>query len=510
VIANAKRLQSRILIQCAREEISRNVATDGFILVENNNNKIVSSLGWKLLELGGTQGIQAVVSIILARILSPDEVGTIGLITIFITIANTFVQSGFATALIQKKDVEDDDFSSVLWVSLAFAVIMYAILYVCAPLVADFYEMPILTDLLRVTGIILFPGALASIQTSYVSRNMQFRKLFIGSLIAVIISGVIAIAMAIKGFGVWAMSAQQIIYWFALMIIMLFLIKWKPRLTIAFDRVKEFLNFGWKILAAGLLDTIWTNIYGLVIGKKFSAAELGGYNRGEQFPKLIATNLGTAVQSVMLPAYSKVQDEKETLRTMLKATITYSGFILCPMMAGLIAIAKPLISLLLTDKWLFCVPYMQILAVSYSLWPIHTANLQAVNAQGRSDLFLKIEIIKKISGIIFLCISIRFGIIAILVLKTVNEFVCAWLNASPNKKLLDYGFGKQLKDMLPSYICSAIMCIAALAVSLTGLSGILLLLVQIIVGVAVYIGLSLIINKKTTLEIYEYCLRLKR
>jgi len=457
---------------------------------------ITTNLLWKILELGGTQGIQAVVSILLARILTPSEVGTIGLITIFLTIANTLVQSGFATALIQKKDVNDDDFSSVLWVSCGFALIMYAILYLCAPLVADFYEMEILTSLLRVTGIILFPGALSSIQTSFVSRNMEFRKLFIGSLISVVISGTIAIIMALRGFGVWSMSWQQIIYWFVLVIVMTFLISWKPRLVLVWRRVKEFLSFGWKILVAGLLDTIWTNIYGLVIGKKFSAAELGGYNRAEQFPKLIATNLGTAVQSVMLPAYSKVQDEKDRLRIMLKGTIRYSAFFLLPMLAGLFAIAEPLVKLLLTDKWLFCVPYMQILCISYMFWPIHTSNLQAINAQGRSDLFLKLELIKKISGITLLLVSLPLGIIAILIFKTVNELICAILNSSPNRKLLSYGFGHQILDMLPSFICSAVMAAVAMLLMLTGLTGILLILLQIIVGIIVYVVLSYFINRE--------------
>lgn len=470
---------------------------------EKEKNKIVSGLLWKLLELGGTQGIQFVVSVILARILTPDEFGTIGLITIFITIANTFVQSGFATSLIQKKDVYDDDYSSVLWVSLAFALVMYVILFFTAPLIAGYYEVPVLSSLIRVTGIILFPGALVSVQTSYVARNMQFRKLFTGSLIAVIISGAIAVFMAMRGAGVWSMSMQQIIYYFAMMIVMLFLISWKPKFVLALNRVKEFFSFGWKILIAGLIDTIWTNVYGLVIGKKFSTAELGGYNRGDQFPKLIATNLGTAVQAVMLPVYSKSQDDKENLRDLLRSTVKFSSFFLLPMMVGLIAVARPLVSVLLTDKWLFCVPYLRILAVSYALYPIHTANLQAINAQGRSDLFLKLEIIKKVSGIIFLVLGLQFGIIPMLILKTVNEFVCAIINTHPNRKLLDYGFLKQMIDILPSIICSVLMGVCASAVTLSGLTGVLLLVLQIAVGAASYLVFSLIINRDVVLKFKE-------
>lgn len=464
---------------------------------ENGNRKIISGLLWKLLELGGTQGIQLVVSIILARILSPEEFGTISLITIFITIANTFVQSGFATSLVQKKDVYDDDYSSVLWVSLLFAAVMYAVLFFAAPFIAEYYSVPVLTSLIRVTGIILFPGALVSIQTSYVSRNMQFNKLFTGSLVSVIVSGAVAIIMAARGFGVWAMSAQQIVYYFIMMFVMLIIISWKPKFVIVFSRVKEFFSFGWKILTAGLIDTIWTNVYGLVIGKRFSTAELGGYNRGEQFPKLIATNLGAAVQAVMLPVYSKSQDNKDDLKSLLQATVKYSSFVLLPMMAGLAAVARPMISLLLTDKWLFCVPYLQILAVSYAFYPIHTANLQAINAQGRSDLFLKLEIIKKISGILFLIIGLRFGIIAMLILKTVNEVICAVINSHPNKKLLGYGFISQIKDILPEIISSAIMYAAVFAVTLSKLNGAILLLIQIITGIAVYLLMSLLINRKT-------------
>lgn len=463
---------------------------------EQVKSKIAPSLLWKILELGGTQGIQFIVSVILARILSPDEFGTIGLITIFITIANTFVQSGFATALIQKKDVRDDDYSSVMWISLAFAAVMYMILYFAAPFISDYYGIPLLVSLIRVTGIILFPGALVSIQTSFIARNMQFRKLFIGSLAAVILSGAAAIILANNNAGVWALSVQQIIYYFAMMFVMLFLISWKPKFIIALDRVKELFSFGWKLLAAGLIDTIWTNVYGLIIGKKFSTAELGGYNRADQFPKLIAANLGAALQSVMLPVYSTIQDDKSDLKKMLQSTIRYSSFILIPMMAGIAAVAKPLVSVLLTDKWLFCVPYLQILAIGYAVYPIHTANLQAINAQGRSDLFLKLELIKKISGIIFLFIGLRFGILIMLALKTVNEFVCAVMNAHPNKKLLGYGFIEQITDILPTIICSAIMLGAVRALDSFGLSGILLLAVQIIVGAAVYIGLSAIVNKE--------------
>ena len=465
------------------------------------SSAIGSNLIYKLLELACTQGIQFVVSVVLARILSPDEYGTISLITIFITIANVFVQSGFSMALIQKKDADDSDYSSVFCISMVLAALLYGVLWLSSGWIARYYETPILKPLLKATGIILFPGALVSIQSAYISRNMQFRKLLVASVIAVIFSGTGAIVLALQGAGAWAMSLQQIIYYFVLAAVLLVMIAWKPRLRCDISRVRSLFSFGWKILVSGLLDTLWSSVYGLVIGKQFSAADLGGYNRGEQFPKLIASNLGSAVQAVMLPAYSDVQDEKERLRAMLADTIRYSVFFLFPMMAGLIVVARPLVIVLLTDKWLFCVPYLQLMCLYYALYPVHTANLAALNAQGRSDLFLKLELMKKVSGIIFLLLGLRHGIIVMLVYKVANEFICAYLNIFYNKKLLGYGALLQIKDMLPAALCSVGMAVVALLPAklslFAGISQIGLMCVQILCGVIAYALFSLLFNRKT-------------
>ena len=466
-----------------------------------SSGAIGNNLIYKILELACTQGILFAVSVVLARILSPEEYGTISLITIFITIANVFVQSGFSMALIQKKDADDSDYSSVFCISMILAALLYLVLWLTSGWIARYYETPILKPLLKVTGIILFPGALVSIQSAYISRNMQFRKLLIASVIAVIISGTGAIILALRGAGAWAMSLQQIIYYFVLAGVLLVMITWKPRLRCDLIRVKVLFSFGWKILVSGLLDTLWNSVYGLVIGKQFSAADLGGYNRGDQFPKLIASNLGSAVQAVMLPAYSNVQDEKERLRAMLADTIRYSVFFLFPMMAGLIVVARPLVIVLLTDKWLFCVPYLQLLCLYYALYPVHTANLAALNAQGRSDLFLRLELMKKVSGIFFLLIGLKHGIIVLLIYKVVNECVCAYLNIYYNKGLLGYGALSQIKDMLPATLCSLGMAAtAALPAGLpafAGIAPILLMAVQILLGVISYAILSLLFNKKT-------------
>ena len=471
--------------------------------MNERRGQIGSSLIYKLLELASTQGVQFVVSVILARILSPEEFGTISLFTIFITIANVFVQSGFATSLIRKETADDADYSSALYTSLGLALLMYGILALLAPVIADYYETPVLTGLIRITAVILFPGAVVSIQSAWVSRNMRFDRLLAASVIAVAVSGVAAIAAALSGWGVRAMALQQILYYFVLMAALFLLIPWRPKACFEIGRVRQLFGFGWKILVSGLIDTVWSGVYGLVIGKQYSQADLGGYTRAEQFPKLIATNLSAAIQAVMLPAFARVQEDREELRSLLRRTIVYSAFFLFPMMGGLLAVARPLVSLLLTDKWLFCVPYLQILCLVYALWPIHTANLQALNAQGRSDLFLRLEILKKISGLCFLLAGLRFGILGMLWCKLANECVCAYLNVCHNRALLSYGFGQQLRDTAPAALCSFGM---ALAVRLIGRSGaalgpLPLLLCQIAAGILIYLLLSLALNRKTVTEL---------
>ena len=468
-------------------------------------NTITSSFFWKLLELTGSQGLQFVVAIILARLMSPDEYGTIAMITVFITIANVVVQSGFATALIQKKEIIDIDYSSVFVISMLLSAAMYIALFIAAPYIALYYDMQVVGLLLRVVGIVLFPGAVISIQTAYISRNMEFKKLFLSTMVAVVISGVVSIYMAYVGFGVWAMAALQIVYYIALMLTLLVVVKWKPSFSYSRDRLKMLFSFGWKMLVSGLIDTIWTNLYSLVIGKKFSSRELGGYNRAEQFPKLIASNLSSAIQSVMLPVFSKSQDYIDNLRAMAKQSIKLSAFAVFPMMAGLVAISKPLVYVLLTDKWAFCIPYLRILCIGYALWPVHITNLQIMNSLGRSDMFLKAEIIKKLIGIVILIYSIKYGIAIMLILKTADEFICSIVNGLPNKRLIGYGILEQYKDMLRPAVCAVIMGICVYTISFAGLSDAFTLVLQIAVGVVVYAVVSAAFNREEILYIIEIC-----
>jgi len=483
--------------------------------------KVAHGMFWKLMELAGAQGIQFVVALLLARLMTPSEYGTISLIMIFITIANTFVQSGFATALIQRQEVKEEDYSAVLRICLVLSFAAYAALFFAAPFISDCYKTPVLVPLLRGMGIVLFPGAVISIQTAYVSRNMNFKKLFQSTIFAVIVSGIVSVSMAWQGYGVWAMAMQQIIYYFALMAGLFLTVSWRPGKASGFQKIRELYSFGWKIMVSGLIDTVWQNVYGLIIGKRYSQADLGGYNRGEQFPKIIASNFSSAIQSVLLPAYSKNQDDAVRLKSMMKRSIKLSAFVIFPMMAGLIAAAYPLIRALLTDKWLFCVPYLRILCLSYAFWPVHVTNLQMMNALGRSDLFLKLEIIKKAIGIVILLISLRYGIIAMLWMKAFDELICSFINAYPNRKLVSYGIGEQYGDMMPSAVCSAVMGAAVWSLQQAGtaLSGmpvlksfpnLSLLILQIAAGILIYAGLSVLLNRESVDYLKETVKELKK
>ena len=456
----------------------------------DDRSTIISSLLWKLMERGGTQGIQFIVQIVLARLLLPEEYGIIALITIFLAIANVFVQSGFNTALIQKKDADETDFSSVLYLSLFVAGGLYIILFVTAPLIANFYLEPQLIPVLRVLSLTLFFGAINSIQYAVVSRTMQFKRLFFSSLSGIVVSGIIGITMAYWGFGVWALVGQQLINNLIISIILWFTVKWRPQLVFSMKRVNRLFSFGWKLLCSSLLDTIYNNVYGLVIGKIYNSQTLGYYNRGNQFPSLIVTNIDGSIQSVMLPVLSANQEDKTRVKNMVRRAIVTSSFIIFPLMMGLAVCAEPLVKILLTDKWLPSVPFLQLMCLSYAFWPIHTANLQAINALGRSDIFLKLEIIKKSIGVVALCISIPFGIYAMVGSQAAVSLISTFINAWPNRKLLSYSYKEQWLDIMPSFLLSLLMGVVVYSIKIVALNNWKMLTLQVMVGATLYIGLA--------------------
>ena len=462
-------------------------------------NKVINGLFWKVLENGGAQGVQFVIAILLARLLTPAEYGVVGIIMIFITIANVIVQSGFSTALVQKKGADRVDFSSVCYFDLLLAVVMYVLLCVSAPAIAGFYDRPVLEPIVRVLSLVLFPGAVISVQTAYVSRHMEFKGLFLSTLAASVISGAISIAMAYRGLGVWAMVGQQLAYYLALMVLLFWTVSWKPERIFSAERIRGMFAFGWKLLCASLLDTVFNNLYGLLIGKIYNEEMLGSYNRGEQFPKLIASNLGAAIQAVLLPAFSARQDQLAAVKQMMRRAIQLSSFVVLPLLLGLFAVADTLVLALLGEPWMVCVPFLRIMCISYCFWPIHITNLQAINAMGRSDVFLKVEIVKKVLGIVVLVIGMRYNVIILVSLKAFQDFLCMFVNAAPNKKLLDYSIFEQARDVLPSAVLSVLM---AAAVMLTGriLGEIhvwLRLMLEILCGGVVYAGLALLLRNES-------------
>ena len=461
-----------------------------------NRNTISKGLLWKLLERFGVQGVQFVLQIILARLLTPEHYGALSIMIVFTTLANVFIQNGFNTSLIQNKDVKEEDYSSVFWVSLGVSGALYAAIFFASPFIAKFYGMPEIVLPLRVLALILFPGALNSVQVAKVSRDMDFRKVFYSNVGAVVASGAVGITVALLGGGLWALVAQSMVNVFVACIVMRFTSKLKLRFVCELDRVRILFRYGWKLLVSSLIDTLYQDLRSLVIGWKYDSGTLGYYNRGKHFPQFIINAVNGAVQSVMLPAMSAEQDDRERVKKMMRTSITTSAYIIFPMMAGLAAVATPLISLLLTDKWLPAVPYMQIYCFTLAFYPVHTCNLQAINAMGRSDIFLKLEIIKKLMGVSFLVVAVLCfdSPIAIAMTGVITTVISCFINSYPNKKLVGYSYFEQMKDILPSLLLSVLMGAVILLVGMLRIHAFFLLLIQVTLGIAIYLGASVILK----------------
>lgn len=453
---------------------------------------------WKLLERFGVQGVQFVLQIILARLLTPEHYGVLSIMLIFTSLANVFIQSGFNTALIQNKDVSEEDYSSVFWVTLGISGILYCVMYFTAPLIAAFYDMPDIVTPFRVLSLMLFPGALNSIQLAKVSREMNFKKVFTSNVGGVLVSGIVGIVLAYKGAGIWALVFQTLLNIACACLVMLFTVKWKPRFVCNIARIKVLFAFGWKLLVSGLLDTLHQDLSSLVIGKKYSSDTLGFYNRGKQFPQFIISAVNGSVQSVLLPAMSERQEHKGQVKQMMRTAVMVSSYLVFPMMAGLAGVARPLVKLLLTDKWLDCVPYLQIFCFSFAFYPIHTSNLQAINAMGRSDIFLRLEVIKKVMALAVLSIGVFCfdSPVAIAITGVVMGLISCFINASPNKKLIDYSYLEQIKDIAPSFLGALLMFVGVWAVELLQMGTIITLVLQVLMGVVLYIAFSAIFKLK--------------
>ena len=458
--------------------------------------KAAASFLFKLTESVGTQGISFVVSVILARLLDPSDYGVLTMLTVFIAVSQVFVQSGLNTALIQKKDVDETDLSSVFYVSLLIAAALYALLFFLAPAIDAFFGMDALSPVLRVLALVLLPGALVSVQNAVIARQMAFRRLMAASLLSTALSGAVGIGMAAAGLGYWALVGQQLTNQLALALVLLRMVKWRPRALFSWARVRVLIRFGWKLLASSLLETGYNNLRTAVIGKQYAQETLGFYNRGKQFPELVMNAVNGSIQSVMLPVLSDEQDDMLRMKQMMRRSVMVSSFLVLPMMAGLAAVAEPLIRLLLTDKWLPCVPFLQICCIDFAFYPIHTANLQAINAMGRSDVFLRLELIKKSYGLAILAASVLLfdSVYAIAWGAVVSTLLAAVVNASPNRRLLGYGYLEQMRDVLPAMGLSLIMFLTVSALGRLPLAPFPLLVCQTAAGVVIYGALSLLLR----------------
>lgn len=464
---------------------------------------VFSNLIWRFAERCGAQFVAFLVSIVLARVLAPEVYGTVALITVFTTILQVFVDSGLGNALIQKKDADDLDFSTVFYANVAFCGVLYIVLFLCAPLIARFYDDISLTPLIRVLGITIIVSGVKNIQQAYVSRNMMFKKFFFSTLGGTTAAAFAGIAMAMSGYGAWALVAQQVVNVTIDTVILWITVKWHPQRKFSIKRLRNLFSYGWKLLVSALIDIGYNNIRQLIIGKMYSASDLAYYNRGRQFPNFIVTNINSAIDSVLFPAMSSVQDNRQDVKKMTRKSIKVSVYVMAPLMMGLSFTADSVVKLVLTDKWMECVPYLRIFCITFMFWPIHTANLNAIKAMGRSDLFLKLEIMKKCVGMVLLLSTMWFGTMAMAYSLLVSSVCSQIINSWPNRKLLDYGYIEQLKDILPSIFLSVGMGILVWCISLTGVPTLPLFIIQVALGIVIYLICSRIFKIDSYIYVKE-------
>nr|WP_317430051.1 lipopolysaccharide biosynthesis protein [uncultured Mitsuokella sp.] len=462
--------------------------------MEITKKDVVINFFWKFAERCGSQAISFIVSIILARLLMPSDYGTVALIMVFLTILQVFADSGFGLALIQKKAADDLDFSSVFFVNVVIGLLLYGIMWIAAPAIAQFYEMADLTPLVRVMSLVLLINALRNVQQAYVSKHMIFKRFFYATLSGSMVSAVVGIAMAYMGFGVWALVAQQLTNNAIGTAVLWYTVQWRPKLMCSFERLKGLFAFGWKMLTSALLDTGYQQLWQLIIGKIYSPSDLAFFNQGQKFPNLIVTNINASIDSILLPTMANEQDNRARVRDMTRRAIKTSIFIMAPMMMVLAFSSVNVVTLVLTEKWLPCVPFLCIFCINYMFWPVHTANLNAINALGRSDIFLKLEIIKKIMGLNILFYTMQHGVLTMAYGMLVSGVISQIINSWPNRKLLGYGYLHQLRDLLPSILLAVLSGCVSYGMGMFSMPLGLLLALQITAGGLTYLVLSYIFH----------------
>lgn len=454
-----------------------------------NKGTIIKSLIYKTVERFSVKGLGFVISILLARMLSPEVFGQIALITVVINLSQSIIEGGLGTALVQNRDVDDRDYSTVFYICMAMSVVIAALVFAGAPLLAGYYKSPEMLLPLRVYIFSVFFSSYASILMARMQREMRFKQILYCSLTATCVSGALAVALAFTGAGIWTLVVYYFSHTVVNCIAMFAAVRWRPRLSFSVARAKVLYGFGWKMLASSLLCSLYYDLRSLIIGKRFSTEALGYYDRGNQIPFVISSALDSSVQSVMFPVLAKSQDDKGALKGILRRSLTISALLIIPAMIGLSAVSDTFIRLLLTDKWLPSVVFMEVLCIGHAASAITAPNLVAIKAMGRSDIYMKLEFVRRVLMLAVLAITVfAFDfVVAMAYSFALSAWIDAIVCAIPSGRLLGYGVVKQFKDMWKNILAAVLMGIAVWAVGLAAIPLFLKLVVQILTGIVVYI-----------------------
>lgn len=465
-----------------------------------NENKSLSQrtmqgFVWKFLEKIGSQGMQLIIQIILARILLPEEYGLIGLLSIFITVSDVFILQGLTTALIREKDADNRDYSSVFFANIVLSLVLYMVLYAIAPVVSRFYDEPLLVNLMRVLSLNVIIGAIPAVHNAILARNLDFKKSFYRNILNTLTQGAVGISLACGGFGAWSMVFSKLSGTLVGAIVLCVTVKWGPKKIFDFKRIKHLFSYSSKVLVTNLLNTIFNNIHSLIIGRYFSTADVGYYQRGQQTPQVLMSSIDGSMAEVLYPSFAKIQNDTEKLKKAVRYSVCTSMYVVIPVLLGLYTIAEPLTLLILTEKWLPSVPFMKLSCIVCMFWPLaHRSH--AINAIGRSDITLRISIIGKILTIISIVVCIKFGIYALMLGTIAASVISVFVESYYVKKILGYSFYELLQDVGPSFGLALIMSFIVNIIGRVDLAYIIVLCLQIIIGIVFYIAGSFFFKLK--------------
>lgn len=458
--------------------------------------QVFSGMVWRFMERGCVQVISFVLQIVLARLLEPEDYGVLAVLNVFISFSTTLINNGLGNAIIQKKDADEVDFNTIFYIQLGLAGVLVILLNIFSPYIASYYNDESLSIYLRVMSVILILEALASIQMTALRKSLQFKKSFYANVIGTVTSGVVGVAMALKGFGCWALIGSQISMKVALFLTYFFMVKWRPKAMFSFKRFKSLFSYSWKLTVAWLIGTLHQNVFTLVIGKRFSKTVLGFYDKGQNLPNTMKTTVNETISTVMFSALAKIQDDKEKMKESTRKMMSLTAFIIFPVMAGVAGVSKSFVYIFLTEKWAPCIPMMQLFCISLGINIISTTNMQSFNALGKSDVFMKLEIIKRSLSLLVLLLTSHINIYAVIIgLACMGVFSLVY-NIFPNRKLIGYTLKEQIEDMLPSLILSVVMFLIVWQFDRLNMSFYIKIILQVLTGIVFYGGVSYLLKIK--------------